>query len=109
MVRWQEALYRTRPELSRLDCSRYVVTESQKFIGSFQQQKARRYPELLQSLHGCFEQTARTGEKYRGSLQTTLAALGRKSLSIAALEKAHREFLLAPQDAVGAVPNRPPG
>jgi hypothetical protein len=103
MVRWQEALYQTRPNLRRLDCSERVVKASQEFIRTYSQRKAESYPALLRSLGACFSQTAKGLEKNQQELEKAAAAMGKADLSLAALEKAHREFLLALQGAVGTV------
>jgi hypothetical protein len=103
MVRWQEALYRSRPNLRRLDCSERVVKVSQEFIRTYSQRKAESYSALLRSLSACFIQTAKGLDKNQQELERAAAAMEQANLSLAALEKAHREFLLALQDTVGAV------
>jgi hypothetical protein len=102
MVRWQEVLYRTRPLLQRLDCSRLVVLDSQKFINAYSRREQELYPALLRSLSACFHQTAKESGKDQQVLETDAAALDRTGLSLATLEKAHRAFLLALQHAVAA-------
>jgi hypothetical protein len=99
MVRWQEAIYRTQPNLQRLDCSALVVRDSQDFIKTYSQRRQESYPALLHALSACFQQTAKTLEKNQPKLGTAVANLERAGLSLAALEKAHREYLLALQDA----------
>ncbi|MES1244755.1 MAG: hypothetical protein ABUT39_24320, partial [Acidobacteriota bacterium] len=99
MVRWQESLYRTRPILQRLDCSAPVVKASQEFIGTYSRKQQQLYPVLLRGLSGCFHQTAKTMGS--GKLEQAAAALDRPNLTIAALEKAHREYLLALQETAG--------
>jgi hypothetical protein len=103
MVRWQEALYRTRPSLRRLDCAERVVRASQEFIRTYSQRKAESYLALLRSLSACFSQTAKGLDKNQQELEKAAAAMGQANLSLAALEKAHREFLLVVQDAAGSV------
>ncbi|MEA2600993.1 MAG: trimeric autotransporter adhesin [Acidobacteriota bacterium] len=100
MVRWQEALYRARPDLHRLECSERVIEESQEFVRTYSQKEAQEsYPALLRSLSACFHETAKLLEKDQQRLEEDATALEKPGLSLAALEKAHREFLLALQDA----------
>ncbi|HEX3125916.1 MAG TPA: hypothetical protein VH394_01165 [Thermoanaerobaculia bacterium] len=99
MVRWQESLYRTQPVLQRLDCSAPVVKASQEFIGTYSRRRQQVYPALLRELSACFHQTAKRMGSYK--LEQAAAALDRPNLSLAALEKAHREYLLALQEATG--------
>jgi hypothetical protein len=103
MVRWQEALYRTRPALRRLPCSPRVVDESQRFIGAYDTRKnAEAYPDHLRSLNECFYETAKALRKHGDTLDKAVAAM-KGDLSLAAREDAHRGYLLALQRAVGPV------
>ena len=101
MVRWQEFLYRTRPVLRRLECAERVVSQSREFVQTFGRGKENAYPALLRGLGACFRETAGALEKERQGLTTAAAAMDRPDLSLAGLEKAHRAFLLALQDAAG--------
>jgi hypothetical protein len=102
MVRWQEALYRTRPALGRLGCSERVVTQSQRFVRRFSQKQAEwAYPALLRELGECFRETAKVLGGQRGNLEK--AAVMERAQSLAGMEKAHREFLLGVQNAGGMV------
>jgi hypothetical protein len=103
MVRWQEALYRTRPDLHRLDCSERVVKDSQEFIRTYARRKPDLYPALLRTLSACFHETAKVLQKDQEPLEKSATALEAPGLSLTALEKIHREFLLALQDAAGPV------
>jgi hypothetical protein len=98
-VRWQEELYRTSPVLGKQRCSRGLIQQSQELIKTYDPRKAEPYPALLRALSACFYQTAKVFEKDRQRLEKAAAAMERKGLSLAALEKAHRRFLLALQDA----------
>jgi hypothetical protein len=100
IVRWQEQLYRTRPALGRVDCSAAVVKLSQEFIRRWDSGQPQAYPDFLHQLSDCFRSTAGTLQNQR--LAAAAAAIERQVSSLAALEKAHREFLLALQDATGA-------
>jgi hypothetical protein len=103
MVRWQEQLYRTRPVLGRLDCAAVVEKDSQEFIRSWNQRNPDSYRALIRALSDCFHTTAKALQDNR--LETAAAAMDQSGLSISALEKAHRQFLLALQDVTGAVRN----
>ncbi|HXB55393.1 MAG TPA: hypothetical protein VN461_11455 [Vicinamibacteria bacterium] len=105
MVRWQEALYRTRPGLHGLKCSDRVVQASREFISGYAQRKGDGYLGLLRELGGCFKETAASLDKDRGQLLKAAEAIERNMASIPGLEKAHREFLLALQAVVGTVQN----
>jgi hypothetical protein len=101
MVRWQEALYRSRPALLKLDCAGLVVKASETFINAFRRGSVERYPELLKELATCFRLTAQAFDKDRDNLDKAAAAIERNMASLVTLEKAHREFLLALQAAAG--------
>ncbi|NOZ94727.1 MAG: fibronectin type III domain-containing protein [Acidobacteria bacterium] len=103
MVRWQEALYRSRPALRRLGCSDLVVETSQAFIRTYGRGGIERYPELLKQLASCFHVTARALDGDRELLEDAARAMESNRHALAALEKAHREFLLALQDAAGSI------
>lgn len=98
MVRWQVDIYRTRPSLQRLECSALVDKDSQEFIRTYSRKRQESYPALLRALSPCFHQTAKAAGSQK--LDQAASALERPGLSLAALEKAHRELLLALQEAV---------
>jgi hypothetical protein len=79
------------------------LKQSQELIKTYDPRKAEFYPALLRGLNACFHQTAQALEKDRQKLERAVAAMERRRLSLATLEKAHREFLLALQDAEGRV------
>jgi len=100
MVRWQEKLYQSRTDLQRLECSESVVEESQDFVTTYRQKEATEsYPALLRSLSECFHETAKLLDKDPPRLEEAATAMDQPGISLAALEKAHREFLLALQNA----------
>jgi len=103
MVRWQEALYRTRPLLQKLDCSERVVKASRAFINAYGQGKTEQYAALLRELIGSFRETADAFEKDCKAIEMATAAIERSMTSLTTLEKAHRDFLLTLQTVAGAL------
>jgi hypothetical protein len=101
-VAWQERIYRTR--LDRPDCASKVVIESRAFIASFDARKPEAYAALLRALSECFHQTARVLSRSQAKLEAAATAMEQPAVSSAALQKAHREFLLALQDATEGLP-----
>jgi hypothetical protein len=102
MVRWQEALYRTRPKLRNMTCAAPVLEASQAFVKTYDRRGGERYPKLLRELSGCFHETAKALGKEREEAERAAAAIDRPGLSLAALEKAHRAFLLLLESATSA-------
>ena len=103
VVRWQEAMFRTRPSLRRLECSERVVGMSRSFIEAYGSHSAERYPDLLERLIGCFKRSAQAFGGQRKVLEMAAAGIQHNLSSPAALQKAHRTFLLALQKAAGPV------
>ncbi|HEX4965773.1 MAG TPA: sialidase family protein [Thermoanaerobaculia bacterium] len=100
MVRWQSDLYKQLPATLAPQCSASLLDQSAAFIDAYQQRKAgaKDYAGFLTPLFDCFDQTAKT----LGSTaaESALATLEGSVSDPTALEKAHRAFLLALQDAV---------
>ena len=96
MVRWQQDLYSTVPQLKDLPVSSNVVKESQEFIDGYgkRTRHPEPYPELIRELGKSFRETADALAKAGVDVKGEAAKLQRHQNSIAALEKAHREYLL---------------
>jgi hypothetical protein len=92
MVRWQERLYRTNGRLSKVPCREETVKQSQEFIARWEVRKPIAYSEYIGSAGACFRATADVigDDKLRAAADTLAKASG----SDAALEKAHRDFLV---------------
>lgn len=103
MVRWQEALYRTRPALQKLECSRRVVKLSQTFIKAYGRGEPEQYNALLTELVGCFHDTARAFKTGGDAIERAATAIEQSMSVLPTLEKAHREYLLALQEAAGPI------
>lgn len=103
MVRWQEALYRTSPALQKLEFSGRVVKLSQAFIEAYGRGKTEQYNSLLTELGGSFHETARAVAKGGEAIEKAATEVEGSMNSLPAAEKAHRNFLLALQDAVGPI------
>lgn len=96
MVRWQEALYRSK-RLERISCSVQLVKESHEFIRGYGKQRshADSYASLMRGLDGCFHETSERLEKDREDLEKAASEVEHNIGETAArLEKAHREFLI---------------
>jgi hypothetical protein len=96
MVRWQKKLYSEVPELQTLKVARYVVDESQEFIDSYGKKKrgADDYPHLLRELLKSFHETGEALEKVHVQVEHEVDRIEDHLNSTAALEKAHRDYLL---------------
>lgn len=103
MVRWQEALFRTRPALQKLDGSARVVKLSQAFIQAFGRGKPEEYSALLTELRSSFHETAKAFQTGGEAIEKAAAAIERSMSSLPTLEKAHRAYLLAVQEAAGPI------
>lgn len=99
MVRWQLDLFAKR--LPNLDCSRDLQRDSQAFIEAFTVRRAgvREYPQYLGQQLRCLSETARL-LGCGGELERRAGALAKVLDSPTMLQKAHREYLLALQDAI---------
>jgi hypothetical protein len=100
MVRWQLELYESRPKLAHLDqCAGNVVEKSREFLSDWAAKKANAesYPKLLGELSRCFKRTAEALEKGHEELEKLADGLEdsvEHRHSLAAIEKAHRNYLL---------------
>lgn len=110
MVSWQEELFRTHPALRKLECSAAVLNRSQEFINSYRPSAAEPatavaaptpdpYGSLLRTLSPCFAQTVNLFGGDRSRLAAVAAPLAQPQRSLAATERAHREYLLVLRDA----------
>jgi hypothetical protein len=94
-VRWQEDLYGRTPALHRLECAAKVSQLSRAFIRAFAERKSApgTYPNLIKELLQCFRQTA--DALPRLGLGRRIVEMARQIEDPTALQKAHREYLLA--------------
>jgi hypothetical protein len=105
MVRWQAELYDSRPTLIHIDCSRNVVKDSQAFINEWPKlnDKSESYTRLEHELsRSCFRKTAEALEKGHKDLEKAadrVEDVTEHHHPLAAVEKAHREYLLQLADA----------
>lgn len=104
MVRWQGELYKVRTSLARLECSDQVTDESGKFIRDWGVLKANAdaYPRLLAGLNRCFRRTAEVLERGREDLERAADGVEdavEHKRPLAAVEKAHRNYLLKVEEA----------
>jgi len=90
-VRWQKELF---GRLKGVRCAGTVVEESSEFLAKFERGRADAddFEDLLESLENAFEEAA---QKYLGRHGDSLLDDLEKAKSPAALQKAHRAFLLA--------------
>jgi hypothetical protein len=93
-VRWTDDLYRRVPALARLKCSSGLRGECRRFIQDYGFRKVtnHQYPELIRELLGCFKETA--GAFPAAPLQADIAQISAHTNDLAALQRAHRQFLL---------------
>jgi hypothetical protein len=99
MVRWQLELYESRPKLAHLECAGKVLEESREFLSRWAAKKANAesYPKVLGELSPCFKHTAQAQEKGREELEKLADGVEvsvEHKLSLAAIEKTHRNYLL---------------
>ena len=96
-VRWQKDLYTRVPALAKLGCTRPLLEETDKFIDAYQKREASNqgYPALIKSLLGCFHETASTLDPE--ALERLVAQIEENFGDLTALQKAHRDYLLALQ------------
>jgi hypothetical protein len=95
-VRWQRELYEDIPLLRELSCSGEVRKLSQEFVRRFERRAATNsdFPALLHRLLQCFKQTAQAVARPRLQLEEAVRAIEEAGDQLAALQHAHREFLL---------------
>jgi hypothetical protein len=98
-VRWQNDLYSKTPQLSSLGCSAELRQKSAEFIRAYGTPKGgnREFPALMRQLHECFEQTSRQNRQL--DLDKLVDRI-EDARELAALENAHREYLLKLQTLV---------
>jgi hypothetical protein len=109
MVRWQRALYSTRPQLQDLSVAPGVVKASDGYLAELGRSKneGARYAALLSGLMKSFHATADALGEQGSDVRPALDRLQRSLKGTpAALEKAHREFLLALAGASGGTAAR---
>jgi hypothetical protein len=98
MVRWQKDLYSTVPGLAKLPGASELVAQSQAYIAGYtgKPQDAKDYAALLAKSQKLFQETAAAVKQDGVDAGPALAALERqrKGGNTAALEKAHRDYLL---------------
>jgi hypothetical protein len=96
MVRWQERLYSTVPQLKQLHSSDFVVKESREFIKSFGKRKrsADTYTQLLRELHNSFKETGEALERIGINVEREIDRMEDEQSSVTRLEKAHRDYLV---------------
>lgn len=98
MVWWQKELYTTVPQLKALGVSASVVKESDQFIAGYAKAKPSAYAEHVARLAKSFRATADALKKEGVDVTAEAAQLQRPSKSIAAVQKAHRDYLLKLDD-----------
>ncbi|HSS52382.1 MAG TPA: hypothetical protein VLX28_25850 [Thermoanaerobaculia bacterium] len=103
MVRWQSELYLRIPATLAPSCAATLPDQSRAFMDAFQQSKvgAKDYPGFLTGFFGCFDSTATNlGGTSGAAMEQALSSMRSSVSDPTALEKAHRDFLLALQGAV---------
>ena len=101
-VRWQKDLYNRVPALHRLSVAAQVTAESASYITAYTRREAGNgeYPALIEQLLPAFRDTARALQADNLGLETAIAAMEASLASPAALQKAHRGYLLKLQTLV---------
>jgi hypothetical protein len=104
-VRWQRDLYR---RVGALPGAEAVLRESARFVDSYTRRELGNaaYPGLVKALLGSYREAARALES--PELERTAAGLESGFSSLAALQKAHRSFLLALQGLLERAADRTP-
>jgi hypothetical protein len=95
-VRWQSDLFTRLPELQRLSCAAQVREQSRRFASDVADRRRRTadFRLLVGGLMDCYRDTAAAlGSPHLG-LNAAVAAMEHALGEPAALQKAHREFLL---------------
>jgi hypothetical protein len=95
-VRWQKELYTNVPRLKELGASPELVKLSEEFILGYQARKIRTesYPKLIGSLIRSFRETEEKLESAKFTLKSEVTMIEQSMDSPAALQNAHRHFLL---------------
>jgi hypothetical protein len=96
-VRWQKDLYSRVPALAQLKCGPSLLKQSEKFIDVYSKRRASNqdYPELIRDLLDCFTETAQIlGDE---ALKKAIVNMERHLGDLTALQRVHREYLLALQ------------
>lgn len=105
-VRWQAELF------GALGCSGDVAAESVRFIEGFGKRTVsnKNYPDLIRRLMACFAQTA-DSVKSQVDLAPEIAVMEQslRTPDLAAMQKAHRDYLLKLTDAMKIRERREPG
>jgi hypothetical protein len=106
MVRWQEHLYSTVPQLKQLHSSDFVVKESREFIRDFVERRrhADTYPDLMRELHNSFKEAGEALEKIGVKVEREIDQMEDAGKSVTRLQKAHRDYLLRLQNLMPAPP-----
>lgn len=96
VLRWQEKLYSTVPQLKQLHSSDFVVKESREFIRDFVERRRRAdtYPELMRELHNSFKEAGEALEKIGVKVEREIDQMEDAGSSVTRLQKAHRDYLL---------------
>jgi len=104
-VRWQVKLYSKVPQLNKLQVSGLITGRSQNFIAAYGVRKStnKDYPALIKDLLTSFTETAKALAGPLADLDKDVQAMQGNLGSLAALQKAHRDYLLKLQTLV------PPG
>lgn len=94
-LRWQRALYRGKPALRKIDGAAQLVAATQDVIHAIGERRAplRDAAKAIQSQFEAFAATAKALPQLR--LQPALERMAAAERDLAAMQKAHREFLLA--------------
>ena len=102
MVEWQAALYAGRAPLERIEGAARLVKESQTFADAWERRKRgpAEYPALLKPLLAVYRATIR--EFPHADLEGEVTAMETALKDPAALERAHRGYLLKLQAATDA-------
>jgi hypothetical protein len=104
-VRWQRDLYR---RAGAVPGAEVVLRESARFIDGYTRRELGNaaYPGLVKALLGSYREAARAFES--PEMERTAAGLESGFSSLAALQKAHRSFLLALQGCLDRAAGRTP-
>ena len=99
MVRWQMEL------CGQLACSGMIFAESEKFVLAFHKRKATNYdyPKLIERLLDCFKEMSTLGGANLDMSQE-IAEMEQSMDNLAALQSAHRNFLLKLQNSLKHCP-----
>jgi hypothetical protein len=106
MVLWQKELYTTVPQLKDLAAAASVVKESDRFIAGYAKAKPGSYSQHIGVLQKSFRATADALKKSGVDVSAEVAQLARPTKSVAALQKAHRDYLLKLDDLAGSAPTQ---